>query len=529
MPKTDSTRSFSFFGPQGMGGGLSSENPIIVSQNQMVVADNILVGTTLSRRKRGGQALYHTGSFDETASFPVNGSVAGLPIRGMLEFFRFDGSGNQQSDLFLHQGASVWSIEERNTVGVDRTGSLDLNASSIPVYQVFNDTVYFVSSDTTDGYNKWDGSTATALSATPPDDGAGKYIRSHKGKMWMAGVADFPFRLYYSTSLDPEDWSSSDPSNGGSLDLIEDGDPGGITAIFPSFQDRLYIATRRSIYELTGDSPEDFFLRPVSQGVGCLSHLSVVSAANDIFFASDRGYHSLRQLDASAKTTSTFLSRDIQRLWTELLNTALYERIYAMYDENTNNILISVPSSGQTKNDQILCYNIEFGTWTVWPNINARSLTKVLIGNKAKSLVGKETGEIALINETNINDFDEGYTARFKTGVLYPGGDQTREKRFTNITVYASTTTQSTFSVGWIIDGMKTGSKVVELNAGSGVLGSTFVLGQSQLGIGQYTPKTITIEDIGYGIQIEIIAGGTSDLEFYGFSLESEDMNLVYR
>ena len=527
MANTKKTQKYVFLGPKGIGGGLSTENPIIVGDNQMVIADNILVGTSIARRKRGGQAKYHTGSFDLTSSYPTSGA-SGTPIRGIIEYWRTASmAGNPISDVFLHQDTKVWSIDDRNTVGVNRTGALSLATTGVPSYQVFNGNLYFCSTVATDGYNRWDGAASTAIAAVDPTDGPGKYLTAHLGRMIMAGNFDYPYRVYFSSALDPEDWTSGGGSNATSFDLVDDGDPEGITGL-ASFQNRLYVFKRRSIYEITGDDPATAVVQIVSNGIGCLGHASIVQIPNDIIFASDRGVHSLRQVASGRQSESQFLSRDIQKLWVDLLNTALYSRIMAMYDETINCYVITVPSSGQTKNDQILTYNIEFGTWTVWPNINARSLCPVLISNKKNILLGKEDGTIALINQASREDFGEGYTARFKTAALYPGNDASVQKIFKSITVFASTTTVGNFSVSWSIeadDGTKSGSKSVDLLAATDVLGSTFVLGQSRLGVGQYVPKTIAIDETGYGIQVEITCGGTSDLEFYGFILEAEDAN----
>lgn len=512
-----------------MGGGLNvADNPIIVKPNQMVVADNILMGTSLARRKRGGQASFHTSTYQHTASYPT--SVTGDPIRGLIEFWRFEGSPAQPtSDVFLHQSTKVWSIQAQNAPGIDRTGALSLDATSVPSYEVFNGNLYFCSSVAADGYNKWDGASASSAAVAEPADGNGTMIRAHLNRMWMAGNPDFPYRLYYSSTGDPEEWGDSAPDDGGSLDLDPDNDPSGITAIFPPMQGRLYVATRRRIYEITGSTPDDFVVRPLTKGIGCISHQSAVATPNDILFCSDRGSHSLRKTVTSDQSEVTFISRDIQTLWTELLSSALFHRTWAMYEENINSYMISVPSSGQIENDTLLIYNIEFGTWTVWPNIDARSLCPYMVTNRAKILLGKETGGLIFINEDVGTDLGSPFSSRFKTGVIYPGGNPMFQRRYKSITVLSSATRSGQFSVGWNVDGQRVGSKVVDVFTGNtDFLGTTFVLGASKLGVGQFLPTTITIEEVGYGIQLEFISPGTADIEIYGFLLEVEDVNETY-
>lgn len=518
------SRKYVFLGSNGFDGGLSSENSIAISPNKMVIADNILVGTAPTRRKRGGMEKFHTGTFDQTASYPPTG----VAVRGIIEFFRTASlAGNPTSDIFLHQATKVWSIHDRTSVGVNRTGALVLSPNSIPCYQPFNQKLYFCSTVNADGYNKWDGASATASAATAPSDGPGKYICSHLGRMVMAGNNDFPFRVYLSSALEPENWSSTAPSNSTSLDLDDNGDPQGITGII-SFQSRLYVFTRRSTYEITGTDPTTFVVLRVSDGIGCIGHASIATIPNDIVFASDRGVHSLKQLSSGRQTESTFLSRDIQRLWTELVNASRFAQFMAAYDETINSYVVTTVAGSDTTNSDCLVYNIEFGTWTQWKSIDARSISLAFISNKKQLIIGRENGQIAYLGRPTRLDFGQSYGARFKTGVLYPGGDITIEKRFISITVLASTTSPAAVGVSWNVDGKHGGTKSISVTAGEDLLGSTFVLGQSILGIGQYLPYTISIDEVGHGIQVDFNIQSQGDVEFYGFILEAENANPVY-
>lgn len=515
---------YPFIGNSGFDGGLSSENPIAIAPNKLTIADNILVGTAPTRRKRGGMERYYNAGDDLPVPYPDNG----ISIRGIIEFWRTaELAGNPISDIFLHQGTKIWSIDDRNTAAVDRTGALTLSSDSVPCYQPFNQQLFFCSTITADGYNKWDGASASAAAANPPDDGPGKYLCSHLGRMIMAGNDDFPFRIYFSSAFDPEIWDDTDPNNGTSLDLDDKGDPQGITGIV-SFQRRLYVFTRRSTYEITGTTPEDFVVNLVTDGIGCVGHASITSVPNDIIFCSDRGIHSLRQLSSGLQTESTFLSRDIQRLWTGLVNSSRFRQFMGSYDETINSYVLTVVAGSDTTNSDCLVYNIEFGTWTQWKNINARSISIAFLSNSKQLIIGREDGSIAFLNRPTRTDFGDAYSAQFKTGVLYPGGDITIDKKFMNVTVLASVTAPATIGVSWNIDGKREGTESFSLSASEDLLGSTFVLGQSILGIGQYLPYTINIGQVGGGITLSFSVQSEGDIEFYGFVLEVENANPVF-
>ncbi len=532
--KTSSTKIYNFFqNKNGLKGGLNiSDDPLIVGPEEMTVAKNVLIGQSLARKKRPGLENYHQGIYEGTASYPASG----VPIRGIVQYWRFgSGTGISYEDVFLHQADKVWSLENRTSEGVNRTGALSLSASGRPSYQVFDGLLYFCSSATTDGYNKWNGlaepAAASAQAAVAPPDGPGSILGQFSGRMLMAGNPDFPFRVYVSASLDPENWTSLDAT---SFDLSYDGDPIGITAIFPELEGRVFIATRRSIYELQISDPSDvtsLFIRRVTRGVGCIGQGSVAPTANDILFASDRGVHSVKRVIVSDQSNVTFLSRDIQKLWTEMLSSTLLAQCQATWDETQNLYVITVPSSGQSTNDIVLCYNLTFNYWTQWDSLEARSLNTVLIGNKQYVLIGSEEGKVAFLNPRNTNDYGEGFTFQMKTGKFFPDSMLTNQFRFVSVTMLASVTQPSNISVAWSIDGAngtRAGSRVASLGQDFDVLGSTFILGNSRLGLGSFVPFRFSIEDTGYNIQLEVRAVGTSDINFLGWLLEVEDADPVY-
>jgi len=532
------TRYLNFFGPKGLQGGLNvSDNPIIVPPQQMVIARNVAIAQSLARKKRGGLTSYHTGSYAGTAQYPASSVTpsASTAIRGLIQYWRYGSfTGEPTEDLFLHQGSKLWSIPNRTDPGVDRTGALTINSSGVPCYQVFEGILYFANTITADGYNKWnalDAVPGNAASATPPADGIPKFLRAHIGRMWAAGVGTFPFRLYYSAPLDAEDWTQG--SGGGSLDLSYDGDPSGITAIFPPFQGRLFVATRRRIYEITGYTVDDFTVQPVTQGIGCISHNSVVATPNDILFASDRGVHSLAKLITSDQSTVTFLSRDIQSLWVNLTNRSLLERTQAVWEENSNSYIITLTPSGSTFQTTTLVYNTEFGTWTLWEGIDARSVANVLISGQSYLLCGREDGNIAFVDPSKRYDLSDtnGFPFQFKSGKVYPSDQIDTQWRIVSVTVLCSATRSSQFSIGWTvdtIDGQQSDSRSIDIGNESDVLGSTFILGQSRLGFGRFIPKRVSVDKIGYNFQLEIRASGQSDIEFYGWILEVDDADSHY-
>lgn len=530
MGKGDRSIFYSFLGKEGLQGGLNiSDDPLIVSPKEMVIAKNISIAQSLSRKKRPGKELYHTGSFEGTASFPNHTD----PIRGLLQYWRFaSDTGEVQEDIVLHQSSHIWRVPNRTQAATKIEGSFTPDTAGVPVYQVFEGILYFVTDKPADGYKKWNGlssSPGNVQTATAPPDGVGKFLGTYKGRMLMAGNPDFPFRVYMSTTLDAEDWTSLDAT---SFDLTYDGDPNGVTAIFPEQEGRVFIATRRSIYELSGSDMDTFLVQRITQGIGCIAHGAVLSIPNDILFPSDRGLHSLKKLIVSDQSEITFQSRDIQRIWTRLLNRSLLSRAKATYNEDQNEYEITVPSGSSTENDLILSYNISYNLWTTWEGIDARSLGQVLISDTNYVLSGGEDGRLTFLNPELAFDFDEGFQFQMKSGKFFPGGDIFSQYRYKSITVLCSSESSSQIQINSYIDsidGVKTVNRTATLGQGADLLGSTFILGQSKLGLGRFNPVRVTIEETGFNYQVEIITNGSDDILFHGFILEVEDADQQFR
>jgi hypothetical protein len=526
MAKTEEIQYYNFMGKAALAGGLNvSDNPLIVGPADMTQADNIAISQSLSRKKRPGKDLYHTSTFASTASYPATG----VAIRAILDYWRYTTDAVATQSVFLHQDDKVWNIPGRSSPGSDVTGALSLMTTGVPSYQVFEGILYFCSTNVADGYNKFDGTNpaaSAAVTATPPSDGPGKYLGIFAGRMVMAGQINFPFRVYISAPLDAETWTGVGTT---SFDLDYDGDPEGVTAIFGQLEGRLYIATRRSIYEITASDPDDvatYSVSAVTKGIGCVGGHMFCRTANDILFWSDRGLHSLRKTITSDQTEITFLSRDIQRLVTNSLAPNLLSQGQCVWDQVQNLCITTVASSGQTTNDTLLIYNLVYNLWTVWIGVNARSLSPLLVNNKQYVMTGGENGEIGFLNPDSKTDNGTGFAGRFKTGKIFPGGDIMTQKSFKSVTVLVSSTNVSTVNVGWAIDGLdgiREGRKQVTIGQTGALLGQTFVLGASRLGVGRYLPLTFSIEDYGYNIQLDISVSGDSDFEFYGFVLGVSD------
>lgn len=347
------------------------------------------------------------------------------------------------------------------------------------------------------------------------------FLVSHLGRLWAGGVPEFPYRLYYSAALDGEDFSSA--GGGGSIDLDMIGDDLGLTGA-ASFQNKLYIFLRNAIFELATPDVSDrstWYVELLTEEVGCINFSTIQVIGNDVIYASDRGITSLRSTDKASQAEIALLSRDIQSTWNDQVDKNRLDQLCSVLDPVEGLYILSAPSTGSTANDIVLAMNLNSMAWMTWENVDLRSMTKVFISGRPVMLGGAENGRIVIFNDSTRLDVGTQYTAYFKTGVIYPGGNPTIEHVFKSITLLASTNSTNQVTIGWDIDGRIFGSKAVNLTSEGDLLTTTFVLGQSLLTQGSFIPRTVGISGKGYGVQLSVTWSGQGDVEIYGFLVET--------
>lgn len=616
---TRNTRRIRFNGRPFLENGLNvTDNPLIVSASEMVDATNILVGSTLARRPRGGQAYFNTDDSDEDSSYPTNpknnGGSDGPPILGLYEFLRYDSvSGAPKSTLLVRQDDKIWAIDGRTGTADDITGSLSLPDTGRITFQTFEGKVYWVSTNTSEGYNCWDGIAASATAITNdvavfvgpitgvtgdvdleadnagtegnsivltgdgaktlstlvsdwntanpdntvtlnsanggdtpaaaqvmqlaggkynlPPDGTPAYIISHGGRMWAWGVDGFPYRGYYSTFFDATNFAvsafggSGNASAPGSLDFDPFGDPEGLNGAV-SFQDRLYFFMKRAQFEVSGNTIETFVVKTINRQIGCVGHHTIVPVGNDVIYASERGILRMSSTDKAIQSEYGFTSRPVSKIWNEALNRDVQKTNYsAAYDEQENLYLISVTSEGNTVNDVVLGLNVQNNVWMgPWDGYDARTLATYIVDGKNRVITGREDGVIGLTGEETRLDFGSPFALapKFKTGFVYPGDEIDIEHVWKHATVLASSLNgKGKITLNVYVDTIFITSIPIDLDSGEDVLGSTFVLGQSNLGSGVFLPETVSLEGQGYGLQLEVVYNTQVDIGVYGFMVEA--------
>jgi len=316
------------------------------------------------------------------------------------------------------------------------TGSGAWNTNSSITFTTGKDTTFsqarlkFFIWNGTDGGAYWDGTTL-ARPGTMPKASFAIYFQN---KHIAAGVVGQPSRLFISNIADATDFtvttggtqpqpdSTNDSENGlpnvpgatvfsGSPALTEanvidirknDGDKVTGLAIF---QNSVIVFKERAIYQLTFDSSGNPTVVPITYATGCVSHQSIVSVENDIYFLSRQGLRVIgNEANYYTAIRTNVLSIRIQPT-VDAINKTYYSRANAIYFDNK--YILGVPT-GSSSIDRCIVYDRRFQAHTLWKNFNAQAMVKYIDSNNTEYLYFLDDGGTQIYQRSSGTYNDNG-------------------------------------------------------------------------------------------------------------------------
>ena len=279
----------------------------------------------------------------------------------------------------------------------------------------------------------------------------GNEVIAAYGRLWSAGVANEPNKVYWSSLLVYADWHGS---GAGSLDLNN---------VFPTGDDEvmalaahngfLIIFGRRSIIvyegaEFPNAATVTFKLADTVEGVGCIARDSVQHTGTDILFLSEDGVRSFSRTIQEKSMPMRDISNNVRTELTTLVRQQV-NPIKSIYSADEAFYLLSLQDS-QT----IYCFDMR-GTLpdganrvTTWAGVNPRSLAILQDGSL---YFGRENG---IFKYGEYLDDGSTYQMLYYSNPLNFGNSTNLKflKKF-NITVIGNVSAQTTLAWGYDYDG----------------------------------------------------------------------------
>lgn len=403
-------------------------------------------------------------------------------------------------------------------------------------FKTYGNIVIMAATGTSNEMLYWDGAAARALSLrtnpnyvhgdlAPP---SASIIQTHLGRL-VTNDKSNKDRLHYCQTFNHFKWRGQGDS--GAIDIgVGDGDPVGITAIFPTFRGDLFIAKQTKLYRLSGQSPETISISLVSDTIGCEAHNAVASVdTDDLYWVSTRGVHSLSATVAYGDFASSFVSFKIQQDFNDNWSRSRLNKIQACYLPDINSIMFAVTLSASV-NNTVFLYNLPNKAWYKWPSIDCQAMFLATDSDKKRVYFGTATTRLGKSfagtrYDTSVAAVQTSIPLSIETGLIFPEDQPYMTYGFKTLGLIHKPVNNQTITVNFKVDGFDPQPLAFVTTTATDLLGSTFILGSSLLGAGAtFAPYSLPVDGFGRGFKVSVAHNSVSQTaEIQGFVVEYED------
>lgn len=318
----------------------------------------------------------------------LNGTTiaSGEEIRCIFDYWRQGTSGAPTQKRVVYAGTTIQKDDADGSFSSIKTGLEDDTNPGRPC--VFQDNLILTSDSTTDVPQTWDQTTIADLGGSPPNF---SFCVSHVNRLWAAGDASLPSRLYYSGLLNEALWNGTGGS--GFIDIDPD-DGDRITGIASHRGDLIIFKGpyQGSIHRISGTTPTDFALRRLVCGLGSVNHNTIFPFNDDLGFVwSDGSIRSLRAIERFGDYEVADLSLPIRSFLKERLRFDSLYKSWAATDSGRSYVLFTIPVDSSTTPNSILMMDFRFyqpgsdpsspfgkARFSHWTDVNAYSVGRVI-------------------------------------------------------------------------------------------------------------------------------------------------------
>lgn len=507
-------------------GGLdTSQDEAMIQPNMLRIAENVVFGVRGSRQKRDG--INHNWASHSTSN---------VSVVALHDYWFQQGAVKTKYIVSIREDGSIYAYDDSG-IPTDITPT-SFAWTSVPraTMAVFGNILIMGAEGTGNALMYWDGVAANAArlqdhplyevgDPAPPD---GWILRTHFGRILCNDKANPDF-LHFSETNNPLKWLGAGDSGGFPVEE-GDGDPEGITAIFPTFKGQLFVGKATKIYNLSDPDISISPIRLYTEGVGVVGPNAIAPVdVDDVYWASDKGIHRLSDSNTSGGFKANFVSATIQETFNNSFERSRFKYTQARYHPPTNSVAFTFTSNGDTVADQLYLYNIPGEAWYQWTGLECESLVVASDSDTKRFYFGRSDGkvsksEVDSFSDTDVNGTEQGITMRLRTGFIFPDGNPYTYKGFKKFALVYRPDADHALTVCITIDNHEQQCYTYTPPDTLPLLGVSFILGVSSLGDnGVMAPYAFPIDGYGRGFSVEMTQEGTDEqVEIQGFIVEYE-------
>lgn len=459
----------------------------IVAVPFLVDADNVIYELDGSPHKAPGAVKLNSSALE-----------SGADVKGIYDYWITGTTYSATQHRLCHVGTKIKKDDADGSFSDIFTG---LESGKVPDYTTFNDIVIIASDSTVDVPKSWDGTTAQNLAGSPPNFA---FSVAHKNRVWAAGDASNPSRLYYSAYLNPEDWTGL---GSGEINIAPD-DGDRITGIV-SFKNELWVFKgpyKGSIWRIQGSAPtgtDPFALRDFVKGIGAVAHNTIFPFSDDIgFMWSDGSIRSLKATAAYGDFSEVALSRPISVYIREHFNFQRLTHAQAVTWEELGIVLFAVPIDTNQQPNTLLMLdyrfqNVRWARWSSFSNacISLASVVDSAASNRRIIMAGGSDGFIRKYGQAT-RTIDDSTSISYKVTLPHLNyGQADVLKSLNGGAIGFQPKNDQSVTLGWTRD--NNAQQTLTVTQGGTAVLDSFVLGTDTLGGARFVDRFFRTEEGG--------------------------------
>lgn len=240
---------------------------------------------------------------------------------------------------------------------------------------------------------------------------APRYLEIFNNQLFMAGFSTMPSVVWWSDIGEPE---GVDPTFFNEF-RTNDGD---VVTGLKSYNGALVVTKERSFHLLTGTDPTNFTVTQLSDQYGCISHRSMVTYNNILWFLDPKGiceYNGANIGIVSTKVEPIFASMNLP---------AARQHATALHFKQFNEVWFSIPINGATMNNVTVVFDYVAGGWTHYDGFNSAIIFQGQgLLSQRSILSGGYTGNLSYFSASLMADVGQAFTCMVDSAYLAPFGE----------------------------------------------------------------------------------------------------------
>jgi len=231
---------------------------------------------------------------------------------------------------------------------------------------------------------------------------APQFIEIYNNQAFYGGFSAFPSTVYFSGIGEPEGIGAT-----ASFEVrTNDGD--FITAGKAYFTN-LVVCKQRSIHALSGDNPNNFSLRQISDQFGCIAKRAIATYDNTCFFLDEKG---VCEYDGA---NISIISTRVEPIFRSMNLPVAKQIAQMLHVKARNEVWTAIPINGATFNNTIVVYDYVANAWCRFEVLNPSSLANLTGYLSTKTVgFGDFSGAINYLGASFFSDNGRGMTTVVK-------------------------------------------------------------------------------------------------------------------